>query len=71
MNGRSKAINKSIFGGVFVMIFHNFRVLSVILVADEILITEDVGQNISLACNVTGQASWLKNGMNITKEDKR
>uniref|UniRef100_A0A336KPC3 protein-tyrosine-phosphatase n=1 Tax=Culicoides sonorensis TaxID=179676 RepID=A0A336KPC3_CULSO len=40
-------------------------------VTDEILITEDVGQNISLACNVTGQASWLKNGINITNADKR
>lgn len=39
--------------------------------ADEILVTATKGADISLACNVTGSASWLKDGINITNVDKR
>lgn len=43
----------------------------VFILDPEILVTAVVGTNISLACNVTGAASWLKDGVNVTKADKR
>lgn len=58
-----QAINKSILKAVFFCL--------IFTVTDEIIVTEDVGLNISLACNVTAAASWLKNGISITNSDKR
>lgn len=55
-----KTIDKSLF---FLVSFWRF--------SDERLVAAVVGSNISLACNVSGAVSWLKDDVNITKVDKR